>query len=171
MSDANLSLRDTLAEGYDSFLRRLKRRLGSTELAEDVLHDTYLRLAAQKQGEEVRNPTGYIMRAAFNVARDRVRADKFRNKTGSLDDVAHVLPAEFGDAARQIEARSDLSAISRILKKLPARRRAILLAACLEGVGPPEIAKRFGLSVRTINAELQLAREFCAEQCRSTKNI
>ncbi|MEA2916082.1 MAG: hypothetical protein QOJ15_8163 [Bradyrhizobium sp.] len=38
------SLRQWLTAGYTDIRRRLTRRLGSEELASEVLHETYLRL-------------------------------------------------------------------------------------------------------------------------------
>ena len=78
-----------------------------------------------------------------------------------MESVLHLVD-EAPDPAREAEAKSDLAAIERALAKLPSRRRAILLAACKENLPSRLIAQRFGLSVRKIDMELKLAREFCA---------
>ena len=48
------------------------------------------------------------------------------------------------------------------MEELPARRRNILLAARVEGLTQPEVARRFGISLRLVEGELQRAQEYCA---------
>ena len=50
MSDSNItSLRDLLLADYTDLDRRLTRRLGSADLASDVLQETYLRLEGSRR--------------------------------------------------------------------------------------------------------------------------
>ena len=51
-----------------------------------------------------------------------------------------------------------------VMTELPARQKAILLAARLEGLGRREIARRFGVSVRFVHRELRAAQDYCAER-------
>jgi RNA polymerase sigma-70 factor (ECF subfamily) len=50
------------------------------------------------------------------------------------------------------------------MAELPARQKAILMAARLEGLGRREIAQRYGVSVRYVHRELQAAQDYCAER-------
>src|SRR3546814_19932593 len=72
------TLRDVLVERYDDFARLLSRRLGSQDLAEDALQDTFLRLAREGELAPVRDPRGYLYRMAYNIAAHRSRTERRR---------------------------------------------------------------------------------------------
>jgi len=161
MSDANLSLRDLLARQYSFLLDQLSRRLRSTELAQEALHDTYLRLERGKEVGEVHNPVGYLFRVAINAAIDHRRLNR-RLLTFLEIDGAFDLPDDAPDPAREVEARSEMNAFQSALSSMPKRRQAIFLAYFSEGLAIKEIAKRFGLSNRMIDLEIRKARDHCA---------
>jgi RNA polymerase sigma-70 factor, ECF subfamily len=154
------SLLTVLVERYDHLRRRLVRRLGSTERAEDALQDTYLRLKGTEAVSEIQNPVAYLFRAAFNTALNLQRAENRRLNAGEIEALLHIAD-EAPDAVRIIEGRSDILKLKEIMAKLPARQRAILLAARLDGLSRLEIANRFGISVSMVEKELRRAQEFC----------
>jgi len=162
MTDPNLAaLRQLLVASYDDLKVRLARRLGSVDLAQDALHDTWLRLARADAIGAVQNPAHYLIRAVFNAVQDRKRSEKRHLSTVEIDALLHSLADEQPGPAEVIEARSELEALAGILAELPPRRRAILLAARLENLSRQEIADRFGISLRLVGKELQLAHEYC----------
>lgn len=67
---------------YEQFRVRLRRRLGSDDLAGDVLHETYLRVGRMDEPEDLQRPDAYLYRMALNVAADR-RAQDARLLTGA----------------------------------------------------------------------------------------
>lgn len=170
MTDANWALRNVLIERYDQLMDQLRRRLKSSDLAQDVLHETYLRLGRAKEVEQVQRPVAYLMQIAMNLARDRHVASNRLLSGEQVEAVLDTVADEAPDPAREMEGRSELEAVGRALAMLPARRRAILLAACKENFSTRVIAQQFGLSSRTILLELKLAREFCASQITKSKN-
>jgi RNA polymerase sigma-70 factor (ECF subfamily) len=163
MTNAEWSvLRDALLESYDDLMRRLTRRLRSSDLAHDALQDTYLRIERGGRLGPVDHPRSYLLRIAVNFAYARQRADR-RLLTAAEIDVALQVIDEKPDPAQAAELKSELAALDRALEKLPKRRRAIFLAAWQDGLSPPEIAKRFGISTRTVYVDLKLAQEFCSD--------
>lgn len=162
------ALRQLLASGYEDFKKRLKRRLGSEELANEVLHDTYLRLARAGNIADVQNPKAYLFRIALNLAADRRQADNRRLTRSEIDALRHIADAAL-DPARIVEARLEVEALERALEELPARRRAIFIASRVEEVPHQEIAARFGISTRMIEKELKRALEHCA--ARLDRNV
>jgi RNA polymerase sigma-70 factor (ECF subfamily) len=163
MSDANSPLRSFLVERYDHLIAQLKQRLNSTELAHEALHDTYLRLERSKEIRTIEQPTGYLLRIAMNLAHDRQRAGARLLSIGEIETALNLVD-EAPDPAREAEGRSSLQAVERALAKMPARRRAILVASFKENLPSKLIAQRFGLSVRKIDMELKEARELCARE-------
>jgi RNA polymerase sigma-70 factor, ECF subfamily len=150
-----------LVDGYDDLKRRLTRRLGSSELAGEALQDTFLRLECAPSIGPVHSPQAYLVRMAFNIATNRRISENRRLKASETEALLDI-PDEAPDPASAAESRSEMAALKRALQELPCRRREIFLAAWVEEVPHPEIAARFGVSVRTIQIELRHALEHCS---------
>jgi RNA polymerase sigma factor (sigma-70 family) len=160
-----LALQQRLLARYTIFKKRLTKYLGSADLAGDVLQDTWLRLARGGELNAVRSPDNYLYSMAVNIARNHIQAESRRlsaSEIESLLDIADDAP----DPARVAEARSDLQAFVSIIKELPERQQAILLAARVDGRSRQDIADRFGVSVRFVQRELQEAQIYCIERSR-----
>jgi RNA polymerase sigma-70 factor (ECF subfamily) len=169
MTDASLlALRRLLLLRYDDFKSRLTRRFGSSELAGDALQDTWLRLEQGEGIAAVRSHDAYLFRIAVNIARDRQRADNRRLTSSEVDTLLNIAD-EMPDPARVIEARSDLRALQTVMAELPPRQRAILLAARLDELPRREIAKRYKISLRLVQRELQDAQDYCAARLRRSR--
>jgi len=155
------ALQQRLLLRYGELKKRLTRYLGSAERAGDALHDTWLRLERGGDLARVRSPDTYLFRVAINMARDNLRSE---NRLVTTSDAQTLLGIadEAPDAARAAEGRSDIRALAAIMAELPPRRKAILLAARLEGLSRRDIAERYGVSVRFVHRELQAAQDYCA---------
>ncbi len=148
MSDSRQSAMVKLfLASYDDFKARLKRRLGSEDLACDVLHETYLRVDRLDDALEVKKPQAYLFRIALNIAADRREGDA-RLLTG--EEVAELLQvADEGlDPERIVGGHAEIRRLLEALCELPARRRQILIASRLEETPHAEISRRFGISTR-----------------------
>ena len=55
------------------------------------------------------------------------------------------------------------------MAELPPRQRAILLAARLDALPRREIARRYRISVRLVQRELQEAQDYCAARIKRQK--
>ena len=166
MSDVSrTSLREMLVARYDELAARLTRQVGSVDIAEEALQDTWLRLEQGAPVGKVSNPAGYLLRIALNIARDRKRAEGRRASREAIE-AAMDLADETPGPAEIAEARSELAQLERALAELPERRRAIFLAAWGDGLSHHAIAERYGLTVRMINLELAAAREHCAARLK-----
>lgn len=164
--DDRQSLRETLILRYEELRKRLTSRLGSAELAGDVLHETYLKLFTPRSDNvtaitPVRDPVGYLLRSAINVALQRFDRDK--NFVSLAEATATLEIADDAPTPSQtVEGRLEVDALERALEDLPVRQREILLASRLDGVPLREIAERHGLSQRMVEIELKRAVAYCA---------
>lgn len=164
MSDTDRrALRQALVVNYADLSRRLSRRLGSSDAANEALQETYLRLETAGTLGAVRNPISYLFRIAINIAVDQRRAAARRLTTMEVDALLDF-PDESPDPARIAEARSELRALERVLAEMPARRRAIFKAVLVEKIPRRDLAKRFNVSTRTIDIEIQRALEYGARR-------
>lgn len=156
-------LRRLLLDNYNDLIRRLTSRLGSRDLAQDALQETFLRVERTTEIGELKNPYTYLIRIALNIATDRRRVERRRLTTSEVD-VLLTLPDQTPGPAQTAEARSEIEMLERALGEMPERRRQIFLAAWVEGAPRRDIAARFGISIRTLTLELKAAREYCAQR-------
>ncbi|WP_460415570.1 RNA polymerase sigma factor [Pseudomonas sp. microsymbiont 2] len=147
---------------YDALRVRLRRRLGSDDLANDVLQETYLRVDRMEAVHDLRKPDAYLYRMALNVAADRREADARLLTGGEIEALLQV--AEDQDPARIVGGQREIQNLLGALYELPARRRRIFIAARLEEASHQEISQRFGISTRTVEKELKAALGHCAQR-------
>ena len=154
-------LRSRLETGYDGLKERLRRRLGSEDLAGDVLQETWLRLGQVSSIGVVQRPDAYLLRIALNIAADRRQAENRRLSAAEVNALLQMADPAL-DAERLLYSRAEMIALERALDELPPRRRAILLLARVEEIAHEDIARRFGISTRMVAKELSRALDHCS---------
>jgi RNA polymerase sigma-70 factor (ECF subfamily) len=157
------ALRALLMSKYDELRRVLARRLGSLDVASDVLHETYLRLERFDGLAPVANPQAYLFRMALNVASDHQHAHSRMLTAVEIDDLWR-LGDDVIDPETIAVARSEFALFHAVLKELSPRCQAILLAARVDELSHEEIAQRFGISTRMVQLELRHALAHCAKR-------
>ena len=164
MTSSSMSLMGLFLEWQPELRKRLRRRLGSDELVNDVLQETYLRVERLGDSSPVsHNPAGYLFRMALNVAADQRQADS-RYLTGEeVQDLLHIADDAL-DPARIAHARIEIAVLEHALGELTVRQREILIAARVDDLPQQEIADRFRISVRMVGKELKKALEHCGER-------
>jgi RNA polymerase sigma-70 factor (ECF subfamily) len=157
------SLRERFIVKYDTFRARLRKRLGSDDLARESLQETWLQLARSGGSTSVLQPDSYLFGIALNMAAGLRRAEvrhasrlEIEAAIGFADDAAG--PIEI------VEARFNLRELERAIQDLPPRQRAILLAARIQETPIDSIARSLCLSRRMVEIELKRALEHCARR-------
>ncbi|WP_027580547.1 sigma-70 family RNA polymerase sigma factor [Bradyrhizobium sp. Ai1a-2] len=162
MSDAGhvSVLREMLVGQYEELKRVLARRLGSEDLAGEVLQETYLRLTQPAGIGIVSSPRQYLLTIATNIARMSFRRERRSENLSDLDDLLGFVD-DSPDPLQNIEARQEIEALQRAFDELTPRRRQIVFAARIEGMRLSEIAERLGVSQRFVEKELKVALMLC----------
>ena len=155
------SMSQLFLTSYEDFRVRLRRRLGSEDLANDVLHETWLRVDRMETPPNLQRPNAYLYRIALNIAADRRQADA-RLLTGSEVEELLQISDEAQDPARVVGGQKEIQSLLSALYELPARRRRIFIAARLEEAPHLEISQRFGISTRMVEKEIKAALSYCA---------
>ncbi len=157
-------LRQLFLAKYAELVPRLTRHLGSRDLAIEVLHNVYVRLAERTgEPEEIKNPLAYFYRAAQNVAINMQRQDRRHSGFHNID-AALEIPDDSPSAQQVLEVKSQMQMIAQALDELSPRRRAIFIAAFYKETPHKIIAEQFGISVRTVRSDLQFAFNRCARR-------
>ena len=144
-------------------LRYLKSLLARREDAEDVVQETYVRLigATEIDPSDVR-VRAYIFKVATNLAYDRFRARRVRRheSVDALEAVADTAPS----VERIVTMEQSVAIVRRAMLELPPRCRRVFLLRVNDALGYEAIAKRLGVSKRTVEREMQHALEICQQR-------
>lgn len=154
-------LRRVFELGYDDLRTRLANRVGSSEIASDALHETWLQINRAAPVGTVHSPKGYIFRIAMNIVLKRWQVE---NRFATLSDakLAIGIADDVPDPEQATVARLELDALVQAISELTPRRREILLAIRLDGQSLLEMATQLGVSQRLVEIELKHALEHCA---------
>ncbi|WP_080803551.1 sigma-70 family RNA polymerase sigma factor [Agrobacterium tumefaciens] len=140
--------------------RYLSRRAGSAEDGEDLAQEAWIRFSQSKAMTLVA-PVPYLRRLVKNLAIDHSRsAHRRRLHSHEVDELLNVDDNRPNPEAVLI-SRDTLSRLFEIMDELPARRRAILFSARVEGEAHRQIAATHGVSTRTVELEIRAAIEYC----------
>ena len=129
-------------EHYEELIRTWTRRLRNRQEAEDLAHDTFVRVLEAKS-IQVEQPRAYLHQTARNIAVDAYRREDRREamELGALDQTP---PS--GDPEHFMHAIQLADSIEQALAELPLNCRKIFIWQKIEGLTQQEIAERLGLS-------------------------
>jgi RNA polymerase sigma factor (sigma-70 family) len=162
-SDGVAALRQLLVGQYDELRTLLVRRLGSEDLADEALQETYLRLRRPARIGAIASPRHYLLTIATNIARMSFRRSRRWADLSELDAALGFVD-ESPNPEQNVLARADLEILQRAFDELTPRRRQIIFAARVEGVQVAKIAERMGISKTLVEKELRNALLFCADR-------
>ena len=158
-------LRQLLVGEYDDLRRQLTRRLGSEDVASEVLQETYLHLQRPSRIGIIDSPKRYLLTIATNIARMRFRRERRLTSLSDLDATLGFVD-DAPDPLRSLEARQEFEALKAAFDELTPRRRYILFASRLEGRRLRDIAEELGVTQRYIEMELKDALIQCGTKMR-----
>ena len=151
----------TVIEERARLLRFLVAR-GAGEDAEDLLHELWEKVAASTH-QPIAEPVSYLFRAAENLMRD-VRRSRLSRERRQFDWHESATSAEeqpLGD--RALIAREELRAAEDTLAALGPRVDAVFRKCRLEGAPQAQVAREFGISLSSVEKDLQKAYRALAE--------
>jgi RNA polymerase sigma-70 factor (ECF subfamily) len=130
-------------EHYEELIGTWTRRLKNRQQAEDLAHDTFVRVL-ESDSTVVEQPRAYLHQTARNIAVDAYRRED-RRAAMELEAVHRDLPAT-GDPEHFMHAIQLADSIERALGELPVNCRKVFVWQKIEGLTQAEIAERLGLS-------------------------
>ncbi|MCM8730241.1 RNA polymerase sigma factor [Hephaestia sp. GCM10023244] len=144
-----------LLENRARLVRFLAAR-GAGDNAEDVFHELWQKIAGQP-ARPVAQPLSYLFRAAENLMRDRHRADQARARREQDWQESDGAPAPPPSGERVLLARERLRQADAVLAGLGERADTVFRRYRIDGAGQAEIARDLGVSLSTIEKDLQKA--------------
>ena len=133
----------------------LMRRGRSTQDADDLVQEAWVRLACYERDQPVEQPEAFLMKAALNLSIDAHRSRVCHGEEVLLEDVVLLDLAPGTEAV--VLARERMARLSLCLGRLNEKTRDILLAYRVDGMTYREIAQRHGLSISTVEKHIAKA--------------
>lgn len=138
----------------------LRQRGCSSQDADDLVQDAYLRLEAYQRTHAVSHPDAFLIRAAWNLAIDAHRARRSHGEVLVLDEERAEAPCgELGASTTEAAVLSweRMTRLGLGVGCLGTRTRAIFVAHLFYGLSHQEIAEAQGLSVRAVGRHVTKA--------------
>ncbi|MEC7933294.1 MAG: sigma-70 family RNA polymerase sigma factor, partial [Pseudomonadota bacterium] len=136
---------------HEPALRRwLSGRIQHGFLIDDVIQETYAKLAGLAAVDHIENPRAYFFRAALSVVATEVR----RAPVVSMDSLSEIerlgfraddLPPDI-----QAEQREEFRLVADAIAQLPAKCREAFVLRKVQGLSQRETARKLGLSESTV---------------------
>jgi RNA polymerase sigma factor (sigma-70 family) len=151
---------DPLFRRHAPWLTAFLRLRHGRETAEDLVQETFLRAARAGTAASVRHPRAWLLTIARNAARDRARRQAARPKISDAD------PAPILEAAPAAPCQDEALLLKQVILGLPPRLREVFVLHRFGGLTYEEIARRLGLSIKTVEGRMTKALVLCAARLR-----
>jgi RNA polymerase sigma-70 factor (ECF subfamily) len=136
-------------------LLRFLRARGAGEIAEDLLHEVWIKAAKAATGP-IADPLAYLFRTANNLLLDRRRSE-LRSARRDQDYADNVGAAPEISTERALLARGDLAQAEATLRALGDRTDHVFRRYRIDGANQREIAEELGISLSAVEKHLQRA--------------
>jgi RNA polymerase sigma factor (sigma-70 family) len=147
---------------HEPMLRAWLRNRFSTGVdIDDVIQESYMRVLKARAKGEIKAPKAFLFATARNFALNAVRSAYIRGETSEvgLED-ADIIDSSRG-VAETIARNQELEILTKAIQSLPDRCRQIFTLRKVYGMPQREIAKKLGISARTVNAQISIGINKC----------
>lgn len=128
----------------------LKRRVRSQASVDDVVQETYCRIAALDDVSHIKDGRAYFFRAASNILIEQIRHARIVH----IDSVAEMESLNVVDDVptpdRIVAGRHDLLRVKALIASLPQRCREVFELRRIHGLSQREVAERLGISENVV---------------------
>ena len=143
-------------------LRFLELRTGSRADAQDLAQEAYMRLCRVPRGHLIQKPESYLFRIAINLAGEFTLRRSRQPATVEIDAAeADAGRGDGGSYCEQLENRSEIQMLEKVLADLPPLCQAVLLLRKRDGYSHEEIAEKLSISPHTVHKYLTRALFQC----------
>ena len=159
------SLAQAVERYYDDLRRFVRKRTGSDSLADEVVHDTWLR-AVESSVAMPQNAKAYVFRMAENLAKDHFKKERTKFEREAGDDQYKIIASDAPTLEAVLTARQELDVLVEAVRDLPEKRRRIFILYRGYGLTMRQIAARLGLSQKTVENQIARAMVECRKRLR-----
>ena len=142
----------------------LRSRLGSEQEAKEVAQEAYVRVLQLHEPGAPGLLRAYLFKTAANLAVDRLRHRRVRQRSEEQPQIFEELNAtrgELDDPAEQLLAREQADQLLRFLQELPIKCQQVMNLHRFEGISQRDVAVRLGISERMVRRYVTYAMVYC----------
>ncbi|MBS0237147.1 MAG: sigma-70 family RNA polymerase sigma factor [Proteobacteria bacterium] len=159
-------LGDLFHRYHREVVRYASRLVGDRDSGEEIVQDTYARLAARSaQAAAIEHPKTYLFTATRNAAVDFTakRAVEWSYRV-DVDDLSSLALTE--DPTSDFYRRQRIARLAVVLNELPSSCQAAFVMNKIEGRTHSEIARSLGISVSMVEKHVMRALMHCRDLMR-----
>lgn len=150
-------------------IRFLSRKMKSTEDAEDIAQNAFIRIQRVANSGELDNLKAYLYQTASNLAIDQLRREKLHNNYVNQETTKHLSQDESSSPSmadqctpdRLLTAQRQLKEIRKALDSLPVKCRQAFLLHRNKGLSYSEIAQEMCVSVSSVEKYILQSLKTC----------
>lgn len=133
---------------------------------DDVVQESYLRTWKAKLAHPITSTKSFLFQVARNLAIDVLRRKHSAGTESpvALDDLC--VPDEGADVTATLSLQEKIDLLTAALASLPECTREIVFLRKFQGLPQKEVAARFGIAERTVEARLAKGMKSCATYLR-----
>ena len=150
---------------YRELVCFLNAKLGNRQVAEDVVHDAYLRVLERSSDTPIEQPRAFLYRTALNLVIDNHRRNALR-QVESLEvldsEERYVSPSPLNS----LDHGQRIDMLQRALAELPQLCRESFLLRKIEGLTHAQIAEHLGISKAMVEKHIVNAMKHCRVRMR-----
>jgi RNA polymerase sigma-70 factor (ECF subfamily) len=144
---------ESLYQAHAPELQRFARRRIGPQDAEDIVQDAYLHLLQKEQFESLEHPRAFLFRIASNLSVDAIRKTRTRSRHAECEIALHSGVA-YADNIEAAEDAIEMQRFHAYMEELPPACREAFLLNRIDGFTHSEIAKKLGVSIRTVDRHM-----------------
>ena len=150
---------------YRELVHFLNAKLGNRQVAEDVVHDAYVRILERSSDTPIHQPRAFLYRTALNLVVDGHRRNALRQcePLEVLDAEERFSPASPHATHHQAQR---IEMLERALAELPLVCRESFRLRKLEGLTHLQIAERLNISRALVEKHIVNAMKHCRVRMR-----
>jgi RNA polymerase sigma-70 factor (ECF subfamily) len=151
---------ETLYFNHHGWLKAwLRRRLGDTNRAADLAHDTFVRLLSRQGLNPLDEPRAFLTTVATRVLASYWRREQLEQ--AYLDTLRCFAPALAPSPEERAIVLETLHQLDELLDGLPVPVKRAFLLSQLDGLTQRQIALQLNITERTVRRHLTRAAEQC----------
>ena len=168
MSDSELnSLVEKLKQGdrdsfnkifrrfYAPMIRFCIRFVADSDIAEEVVQDFFVKLWSTRDKLNINTSfESYMMRSIQNAALTYINKERSHSE---INLKVYTEEGEAYDPSQELQSKNLETAYRKILAEMPEKRRLVFQASRFDGMKYAEIAEKYGLSQKTVEAHMSAA--------------
>jgi RNA polymerase sigma-70 factor (ECF subfamily) len=117
---------------------------------DDIVQESYAKLAALESVDSIRNPKGYFFQTAYSVIITHIRRSRVIPMHAMAEIELLSIPADEPSPERQIQDREQLSGLMAAIASLPTSCRDVFILRRVNGLSQRAVAEKLKLSENTV---------------------